>query len=112
MPTPDLVCPIFEGNLDYFRYFTTQCALFRTKKELSILSGNGGTQFAKDRLLLWATIFSVRRSLRDQKRFYGWKKSLLKAWDGNIQNHSIEGEKAVTFTITKLLALLRILTNN
>ena len=68
MPTPDLVCPIFEGNLDYFRYFTTQCALFRTKKELSILSGNGGTQFAKDRLLLWATkAYHILRSQIPQR---------------------------------------------
>ena len=36
LPTPDLVWPIFGGNLDYFRYFTTQCALFRTKKILAI----------------------------------------------------------------------------
>ena len=36
LPTPDLVWPIFGGNLDYFRYFTTQCAIFRTKKILAI----------------------------------------------------------------------------
>ena len=76
------------------------------QKDLGNLSGNGGTQFAKDRLLLWATIFSVRRSLSDQKRFYGKKKSLLKAWNGNIQKHSIEGEEAVTFTISECLPYL------